>query len=229
MSDTILVIEDEAAIADTLVYALETEGFRAVWHRLAVDGLTYLEHDTASLVLLDIGLPDDNGFDVCRRIRERWLIPVIFLTARKEEVDRIVGLEIGADDYVTKPFSPREVAARVKAVLRRTRGGVNPDAPDSRRGGPFTFDDARKRIGYHGQWLDLTLYEYRLLYTMASRPGQVFSREQLLERAWDDPSRSFDRAVDTHIKSLRAKLRAVVPDNPVIRTHRGLGYSVSED
>lgn len=227
MDATILLIEDEAAIADTVIYALKTEGFRVIWQQLAGDGEACLEQEAVDLVLLDVGLPDDNGFELCRRLRARHDLPVIFLTARKEEIDRIVGLEIGADDYVTKPFSPRELAARVKAVLRRTR-----DARGGRAGAgesPFAVDDQRKRICYLGAWLDLTRYEYRILRQLVSRPGQVFSREQLLENAWDDPQQSFDRAIDTHIKTLRAKLRQVDPERQPIRTHRGFGYSVTPE
>lgn len=230
MDATLLLIEDEAAIADTLVYALQSEGFRVLWRQLGREGLSCLEHETVDLVVLDIGLPDDNGFELCRRIRAQWSLPVIFLTARKEEVDRIVGLEIGADDYVTKPFSPRELAARAKAVLRRTRAGADHDTPGpGGSAGPFTLDDVRKRIRFQDEWLDLTLYEYRILHTLVSRPEQVFSREHSMERAWDAPDHSFDRAVDTHIKTLRAKLRRVDPDSNPIRTHRGMGYSVTRE
>ena len=230
MDATLLLIEDEAAIADTLVYALEAEGFRVLWRRLGRDGLASLESEAVHLVVLDIGLPDDNGFELCRRIRARWQLPVIFLTARKEEVDRIVGLEIGADDYVTKPFSPRELAARAKAVLRRTHARAEEAVPDAASAPtPFVIDDERKRIRYHGEWLDLTTYEYRILRVLASRPEQVFSREHLLEQVWDEPEQSLDRAVDTHIKTLRAKLRGIAPESNPIRTHRGLGYSVTPE
>ena len=227
MDATLLLIEDEAAIADTVVYALEAEGFRVIWHRLGRDGLASLDSEVVDIVALDIGLPDDNGFELCRCIRQRWQLPVIFLTARREEVDRIVGLEIGADDYVTKPFSPRELAARAKAVLRRTQEQTQAcvDAPQT----PFVIDDERKRIRYQAQWLDLTTYEYRILHILASRPQHVFSREYLLAQVWDEPEQSLDRAVDTHIKTLRAKLRQIDPGANPIRTHRGMGYSVSPE
>lgn len=228
MDATILLIEDEAAIADTVVYALESDGFTVRWYALASEGEACLQQESIDLLLLDIGLPDDNGFEVCRRIREHHSLPVIFLTARKEEIDRIVGLEIGADDYVTKPFSPRELAARVRAVLRRTHNN-QPTAQMKPAGSPFVLDDNRKQIQYKGQWLDLTRYEYRILHLLASRPNQVFSRDHLLEKAWDDPTQSFDRAVDTHIKTLRAKLRHIDPNQQPIRTHRGFGYSLTLD
>lgn len=226
MDATILLIEDESAIADTLIFALEADGFRVLWRQLGREGEACLDEETVDLVLLDIGLPDDNGFELCRRIRERHGVPVVFLTARKEEVDRIVGLEIGADDYVTKPFSPRELAARARAVLRRTRAGKD-HSGEAEANSLFLVDDTRKRIRYQNQWLDLTLYEYRILHILVSRPERVFSREHLLEHAWDNPESSFDRAVDTHIKTLRAKLRRIDPERNPIRTHRGLGYSVT--
>lgn len=229
MQATVLLIEDEAAIADTLVYVLEAEGFRVLWRRLAREGLACLEEESVDLTVLDVGLPDGNGFDVCRRIRETHRMPVIFLTARKEEVDRIVGLEIGGDDYVTKPFSPREVAARVKAVLRRSQPAAEPPSESHRANGTFFIDEARKSIRFRACWLELTRYEYLILRALASRPGQVFSRAQLMDQAWDESSEPFDRAVDTHIKTLRAKLRAVDPNANAIRTHRGMGYSINPE
>lgn len=229
MGHSILLIEDEAAIADTLVYALGSEGFHVHWHRLGQEGIACLESEPIDLVILDIGLPDEDGFALCRRIRQRWELPIIFLTARKEEVDRVVGLEIGADDYVTKPFSPRELAARVKAILRRIGSNAqetNQDGDHPVQAGPFLIDDGRKRIRFRDQWLELTPCEYRILQALASRPEQVFSRDALMDQAWDNPDHSFDRAVDTHIKTLRSKLRRIDPDSNPIRTHRGLGYSV---
>lgn len=229
LSDRILIIEDEAAIADTLLYALRNEGFEVCWKALAQEGLAHLETQAADLVILDIGLPDENGFEVCKRIRTFSEVPVMFLTARREEVDRIVGLEIGADDYITKPFSPREVAARVKTILRRTRA-VPPDSiadrSDHKAGESFRLDDERKRISFMGRALSLTRYEYFLLKALLSQPERIFSRAQLMDQIWDEPEASFERAVDTHIKSLRAKLREVAPERNPIQTHRGLGYSL---
>lgn len=227
MPDTVLLVEDEAAIADTLLYALETEGFRIIWRRLVSEAMASLEEEHVDLVLLDIGLPDGNGFDLCRDIRRQHAVPIIFLTARKEEIDRVVGLEIGGDDYVTKPFSPREVTARVKAVLRRVRPEASPSGDSGGAQGVFSLDDAGKRIAYQGQWLELSRYEYRILHALASHPERVLSREQLMDHAWEEPEASFDRAVDTHIKTLRSKLRQIDPEGQPIRTHRGMGYSVT--
>ena len=220
----ILVVEDEPAIADAIQYALESEGFHC--HRLeaGAEVMAVLERQPVALVVLDIGLPDVSGIEVCRRIRQRHDVPVIFLTARGAEVDRVVGLELGADDYVTKPFSPRELAARVKAVLRRT-GGRGAAAPG---GGAFQVDEERCSVTYFGTALDLSRYEYRLLCVFVKRPGRVYSREQLMELAWESPESSLDRTVDAHIKNLRAKLRAVRPDLDPISTHRGMGYSLKD-
>ena len=215
----ILVIEDESAIADTVVYALETEGFDTMWCNTGEFGLSEFRATKPTLVILDIGLPDLNGFDVYREIQKTGPTPVIFLTARSGEVDRIVGLEMGADDYVVKPFSPRELTARVRAVLRRLSAGTTATSNT-----PFEVDEERVKISYYGQVLDLSRYEYRLLKTLLDAPERVFSREQLLQRAWDYPEHSLERTVDTHIKTLRAKLREVTPERDPIRTRRGLGY-----
>lgn len=215
----ILVIEDESAIADTVIYALETEGFEAVWCQTGELGVSELRATKPRLVILDIGLPDLNGFEVYREIQRTGPTPVIFLTARSSEVDRIVGLEMGADDYMVKPFSPRELTARVRAVLRRV---ATPATATSKT--PFEVDQERVAISYFGRTLDLSRYEYRLLKTLLDAPERVFSREQLLQRAWDHPEHSLERTVDTHIKTLRAKLREVRPELDPIQTRRGLGY-----
>jgi two-component system, OmpR family, catabolic regulation response regulator CreB len=220
---TILVVEDEPAIADTIQYALESEGFQC--HRLEVGAgvVEMLDRQPVALVVLDIGLPDMSGIEVCRRIRQRHNVPIIFLTARSGEVDRVVGLELGADDYVIKPFSPRELAARAKAVLRRA--GRSHGSPP---GAAFALDEERRQISYFGRPLELSRYEYRLLSVLLKRPGRVYSREQLLELVWDAPEASLDRTVDAHVKNLRAKLRDIRPDVDPIATHRGMGYSLKE-
>ncbi|MSU70357.1 MAG: two-component system response regulator CreB [Opitutaceae bacterium] len=221
---TILIVEDEASIAETLVYALQTEGFIPLWKTTGHDALAALLQQPVALVVLDVGLPDMSGFDVCREMQRRAPIPVIFLTARSSEVDKIVGLELGADDYLAKPFSPRELTARVRAVLRRSQSSAKPTATPT----GWNHDGARCRISYGGQPLDLTRNEYRLLGALLAAPGQVFSRDQLMTAAWEDPGAALDRTVDAHIKMLRAKLRAVAPDADPIVTHRGLGYSLRE-
>jgi two-component system catabolic regulation response regulator CreB len=220
----ILVVEDEPAIADAIQYALESEGFDCQRLAAGAEVIATIERQSVSLVVLDIGLPDISGIELCRQIRQRHEVPVIFLTARSGEVDRVVGLELGADDYVTKPFSPRELAARVKAVLRRSAR-----QPSASAGGiAFQVDEERCRISYFGKTLDLSRQEYRLLCLFIRRPGRVYSREQLMELAWESPESSMDRTVDAHIKNLRAKLRGVRPDLDPIATHRGMGYSLKE-
>jgi two-component system catabolic regulation response regulator CreB len=219
----ILVVEDEPSIRDTIQYALESDGCAVTCRSTGADAIECLATAGFDLVVLDVGLPDMNGFDVCRRLRERHSLPVLFLTARSGEIDRVVGLEIGGDDYVTKPFSPRELCARIRAILRRTTPAASPgtDAP-----GIFTVDPERLVIRYHGTQLDLSRYEYRLLTALLAKPGRVFSRAQLMDAAWEEPEASMERTVDTHIKSLRAKLRAVRPDEDPIHTHRGFGYAL---
>lgn len=222
----ILLIEDEKAIADAAIYALTTEGMKVSWQGNGRDGLTLLGKEPVDLVVLDVGLPDGNGFDFCKEIRKTSQVPVIFLTARAGEVDRVVGLEIGADDFMAKPFSPRELAARVKAVLRRAPA---PTLPQANASTPFVLNEGKLSVSYFEKPLNLTRYEFRLLKTLLERPGWVFTREQLLEKVWDDPLESDDRTVDAHIKSLRNKLREVKEDVDPIKTHRGTGYSLKED
>lgn len=223
-SRCILVVEDEPSIRDNLVWSLQTEGFSVSACGTCGEARRELTRQTFSLAILDVGLPDGSGFDLCREIRHTNTLPVIFLTARTDEIDRVVGLEIGGDDYVAKPFSPRELTARVRAVLRRTTPGPAPVSP-SHPGPVFTVDEIRCEIRFHRQPLPLSRYEYRLLKTLLAHPGRVFSRAQLMDHAWEEPDASLERTVDSHIKSLRAKLRAIAPADP-IRTHRGLGYSL---
>lgn len=232
VSPTILVVDDERAIADTVVYALRTEGFSPEWCATISAARAWLDIATPALVVLDVGLPDGNGFDFCREIRRRQpQLPVIFLTARSELIDRVVGLEIGGDDYLAKPFSPRELTARVKAVLRRPPILVTADSsPVAKSDATVTWavDEGRCRICYRGTALDLTATEFRLLRALVAHPGRVFTRDQLMEAAWSDPGASVDRTVDAHVKTLRAKLRAAGAATDPIQTHRGLGYSLKE-
>jgi len=223
----ILLVEDEPAIADTVLYALRTEGFEARHCLTGGEALRVAGGEAFDLAILDVGLPDIGGFALCRELRRDKSqagidLPVIFLTAHDAEAERIMGLEIGADDYVTKPFSPRELVARVRVVLRRGHAGAG--FATSTHG--FEHDSEGHRIRYRGRLLDLTRYEYGLLAALLQRPGAVLSRAQLMDRVWGDALESGDRTIDTHVKTLRAKLRAVAPDVDPIRTHRGLGYSL---
>lgn len=225
----ILLLEDETSIADPLVYALRSEGFEVVHVRLASEALRELRHAPPALALLDVGVPDGNGFDVCREVRRTSDLPIVFLTARTEEIDRILGLELGADDYVSKPFSPREVCARVRAILRR--GGMRgaPTADDERPAAArpvLVLDEVAQRIRCRGEPLTLTRYEYGLLATLLRRPQRIFSRAELMAMVWGDAPDSSDRTIDAHVKSLRAKLRERGLDGELIQTHRHMGYSI---
>jgi len=226
----ILVVEDEPAIAENITYALGTEGFEPVWCATGREGLAALAEGAFDLVVLDVMLPDTDGFAVCRELRRTSSVPVIFLTARAGEVDRVVGLELGGDDYVTKPFSPRELVARVKAVLRRSgESAAVSQPPGTGRAPSLTVDEGRQDIAWRGRPLELARYEFRILKILAGRPGWVYSRARLMEMAWEDPGTSTERTVDAHIKSVRAKLRAAGAEPDPIRTHRGVGYSLREE
>ena len=229
----VLIAEDEPAIADAVLYALRSEGLEAEHVLLGREVLPRVRAGGIDVVVLDVGLPDRSGFDVCRELREASEVPVIFLTARSEEIDRVLGLELGADDYVTKPFSPRELVARVRARLRRAPGREAAGREGAGAGaawhehGAFAIDREGHRIRYRGHALDLTRYEYAVLAALLQRPGAILSRAQLMDRGWDAAADSGDRTVDTHVKTLRAKLRATGGfDADPIRTHRGLGYSL---
>jgi two-component system catabolic regulation response regulator CreB len=229
VAQKILIIEDESSIADNISFILEAEGFDTLWRSTAGEGKAVLDETDVALVVLDIGLPDMNGMELCKEIRKTADVPIIFLTARSDEIDRIVGLEIGGDDYVSKPFSPRELAARVKAVLRRFNGAFN----ESRSGetvslGAFDIDSAKRLIFFRQQALKLSRYEYEILKLMLEHPGRVYSRKQLMEAIWEEPETSMERTVDTHIKTIRSKLKSIEPEREIVATHRGFGYSVSE-
>jgi two-component system, OmpR family, catabolic regulation response regulator CreB len=227
MKPKILIFEDESNIAEALIYALETDGFQPTRVANGHDGLALLEKESFSLIILDIGLPDQSGFEVCKKIRSTSQIPLFFLTARNSEIDKIVGLEIGADDYITKPFSPREVTARVKSLFRRLQNNSSASLKDHT---PelFKIDEEKYQITFKSLPLTLTKYEYGLLKTLLKRPGQVFTREQLMQSVWQSPEMSLDRTIDTHVKTIRLKLREIDETLDLIVTHRGLGYSIKE-
>jgi len=216
----ILVVEDDAKIADMLGNYLRAQGFDC---ELLANGLQVAPQVRLlepSLVLLDIMLPGLDGVEVCREVRRFSAVPIIMVTARIDEIDRLIGLDVGADDYVCKPFSPREVLARIKALLRRAEGHLAPGAP----GHGFRVDESALRIAWQEHWLPLTPLEFRLLRKMMSRPGHVFSRNALLEGLHEDFRDTTDRAVDSHIKNLRRKIAKLRPQGSAIASVYGMGY-----
>ena len=222
MTRRIVVVEDEPAIADAIDYALRSNGFVVERVSTLAAARTAVQRQPADLIVLDVGLPDGSGFDLCRELRRTSTVPVLFLTARGDEIDRVVGLELGADDYVVKPFSPRELSARVRAILRRTE----PLSPATKTVDTGLLIDAFARSAtWHGVPLELTRYQFRLLVVLTSHPGRVFSRSQLLDQVWDDPAATVDRGVDSLVKALRAQFKTIDPASDIIHTHRGDGYS----
>ena len=223
MTAKLLLLEDDPAIARTVAYALERDGLQVTHSLLVHDARQQMASHRFDLLVLDVGLPDGSGLDLLRDVRNAARtasLPVLMLSAHGEEIDRVLGLELGADDYLAKPFSPRELAARVKALLRRAAV----QAPAPARGAPLQDDPAGQRIHLHGQPLALTRREYRLLACLLAGAGRIHARDTLLAAAWGNESESTDRTVDTHIKTLRAKLREADPARDYISTHRGMGY-----
>jgi len=217
----ILIVEDEPKLAEVLSDYLDRAGYAT--HRLA-NGLLvapWVREHAPALILLDLMLPGKDGLDVCRELRSFSRVPVIMVTARVEEIDRLLGLEIGADDYVCKPFSPRELVARVKAILRRVAAG-----PDSAAAAGFHLDEDRYLATLDGQALDLTPVEFRLLKTLASRPGRIFPRGELLDSLYADHRIVADRTVDSHVKNLRRKLQKVREGDDLIHSVYGVGYKI---
>jgi DNA-binding response OmpR family regulator len=217
MAGTVLLIEDEQSIGSLVRAYLERDGFQALWVRSGEEGLAELERHPVRLVVLDVGLPGVDGFEVCRRIRARSSLPIIMLTARDEEADRVAGLEVGADDYVSKPFSPRELMARVKAVLRRTEPRTQEDLLEQ---GDVTLWRSAREVSVAGSRVDLTGKEFDLLSFFMENPGAVLSRELLLDRVWGMEYPGETRTVDVHVGQLRKKLGRP----SMIETVRGAGY-----
>ena len=214
----VLVVEDDAKLARLLLDYLHADGLKA---RSVADGLDAVDEITRtrpSLVLLDVMLPRLDGIGVCRAVRRFSDVPIIMVTARVDELDRLLGLETGADDYVCKPFSPREVMARVKAQLRRAEGRLAKTVPI------WEVDDAKLRMRWRGQWLNLTVLEFRILRQMLQQPGRVFSRAQMLGSTHSDERDVSDRAIDSHVKNLRRKIQAIDPAFNSITSVYGVGY-----
>jgi two-component system, OmpR family, response regulator len=223
----ILVVEDDPRISDVLEYALKADGYEVQTAQRGREAAEIARQSSPGLIVLDVGLPDIDGFEVCRIVRKSSDVPVIFLTSRSDEIDRVVGLEIGGDDYIVKPFSPRELLARIKAILRRNQRSET--TPSSEPGnnlkyGPITIDPEKFRIQCHGREISLTAQEFKLLELLVRHPGRVFTREQVLNRAWGGGGLVADRTIDVHVRSLRRKFG----DLAFIETVRGVGYRARE-
>lgn len=217
----IMIIEDEPKLASLLTDYLQANGYRTSHVANGLDAIPSIRQSMPDLVLLDLMLPGRDGIEICHELRSFSHVPVIMVTARVEEIDRLLGLETGADDYICKPFSPREVVARVKAMLRRA-GYVKEEAASSSEG--LAIDEEKHEASMNGQKLDLTPVEFRLLKTLHDNRGRVFSRDQLMSKVYSDYRVVTDRTVDTHIKNLRRKLDHASPERELIRSIYGLGY-----
>jgi len=229
---TILMVEDETSITEPLAEALDREGFATRVAGTVADAISAAADEMPDLVLLDVMLPDGSGYDVARSLRERSNVPIIMLTARGEETDRIVGLELGADDYIVKPFSAREVAARIRAVLRRASDGPSATAPAAAQGkqagplrvGPVQVDPNRRAASVDGSELELTRKEFELLLLLISEAGNVISRERLIDEVWDVNWFGSTKTLDVHVSSLRRKLGDDSANPRFIHTVRGVGF-----
>jgi DNA-binding response OmpR family regulator len=225
----ILVVEDDPRISEVLEYALKADGYEVQTAQRGREAAEIARKSSPGLIVLDVGLPDIDGFEVCRLVRTFSDVPVIFLTSRSDEIDRVVGLEIGGDDYVVKPFSPRELLARIKAILRRNHRPEPAAKAEDREGallryGPITIDPEKFRIHCDSREIVLTAQEFKLLELLVRHPGRVFTREQVLNRAWGEGGLVADRTIDVHVKSLRKKFGQF----EFIETVRGIGYRARE-
>ena len=225
---TILLVDDEDAVQKLLTFPLEREGFRVLQARDGEDALRRFGGERVDLVVLDLMLPKLDGLEVCRRLRAQSSVPIIMLTARDDELDKVVGLEIGADDYITKPFSIREFRSRVRALLRRAALGGQSDGRDVIRANGLAIDLAKRTVTIDDRPVDLTYVEFELVRTMASRPGRVFSRQALLEALWGDYAYREPRTIDVHVRHLREKLEPDPHEPQLIQTVRGVGYRLQD-
>jgi two-component system catabolic regulation response regulator CreB len=223
-------VDDEPEIIELVEFNLKQAGYAVTTAADGAEALKKARTQTPDLIVLDVMLPEMDGFEICKALRldaATAKVPIIMLTAKAAEIDRVLGLELGADDYVTKPFSPRELVARVRAILRRVSVIPLP-AAGSDTSTPLVIDDTRCQAIYFGTALNLSRYEFRMLKAFAAHPGRVFSREQLMDHASEEPDASMERTVDTHVKTLRARMRGVREGLDPIVTHRGMGYSLLE-
>ncbi|WP_404375633.1 response regulator [Vreelandella aquamarina] len=222
---SLLIVEDEPKIARLMADYLQSNNFTPTIISHGSEVMPWLTQHATSLVLLDVMLPGKDGLTLCREIRQQWpTLPIIMVTAKVEEVDRLLGLELGADDYICKPFSPREVVARVKAVLRRSHAAAQGEAPTTAKHTPVTLDEEGWQALANGHDLGLTAVEFQLLRVMMQSPGRIFSREQLMDHMYRDNRIVSERTVDSHIKKLRKKITEALPDQEIIRSVYGVGY-----
>jgi DNA-binding response OmpR family regulator len=224
-SATILLVDDEEAVQKLLTYPLERDGYRVVQARDGEEALSRFSDRSIDLVVLDLMLPKLDGLEVCRRLRARSMVPIIMLTARDDELDKVVGLELGADDYITKPFSIREFRSRVRALLRRVaaqRAGPPPEELIER--GELTIDSGKRTVEIRGEQAQLTYVEFELLRTLAAHPGRVYTRRMLLEALWGDADYRDPRTIDVHVRHIREKIEHEAKEPELILTVRGVGY-----
>jgi DNA-binding response OmpR family regulator len=229
-SATILLVDDEDAVQKLLTYPLERDGYRVVPARDGEEALEQFTRERVDLVVLDIMLPKLDGLEVCKRLRATSQVPIIMLTARDDELDKVVGLELGADDYITKPFSIREFRSRVRALLRRAAvtPAADPDSSETITADGLVVDLGRRTVEVEGEQVQLTYVEFEILRMMMARPGRVFSRHMLLEQLWGDASYRDPRTIDVHIRHLREKIEDDSRDPKFIQTVRGVGYRFRE-
>jgi len=218
----VLIVEDERKLAEVLKDYLTQSGFDTHWLASGDEVIPWVKETMPELILLDVMLPGKDGMTICRELRAFSNVPIVMITARIEEIDRLLGLELGADDYICKPFSPREVVARVKAILRRAQGPAAGIGASPR----LLLDQDKYRATFDGQALDLTPVEFRLLNILHTQPGRVFTRNYLLDAIYADHRVVTDRTVDSHIKNLRKKLQSVSPDEDIVRSIYGVGYKL---
>jgi two-component system, OmpR family, response regulator len=223
VAHSILVVDDDPHIRDVVRFAFEKTGMLISTAQDGKEALRQFDRNVHELVVLDIGMPEMDGLEVCRQIRRTSDTPILFLSARDEEIDRILGLEIGGDDYVTKPFSPRELVARVNAILRRARTTAAPAAPKALNHGGLTIDPDRRSVAFQDKPVSLTALEFDILKTLLARPGFVFTRELILDAAYAGNIHVADRTIDSHVRNIRAKL-AVAGCESAIETVHGVGF-----
>jgi len=222
MSERLLVVEDEPILAKLMTDTLQQAGYQVFTLENGLEVVDWIKEQVPDLVLLDLNLPGKHGMEICKEVRAFSAVPIVMVTSCAEEIDRLLGLELGADDYICKPFSPREMAARVKAILRRATGQLSPSTQD------LTLNVSSYRAEIRGKVLDLTALEFQLLNALASSPGRIYSRDQLMDKIYPDHRIVDDRTIDTHVKKLRQKIAAVAPDRELILSVYGVGYKFED-